>query len=101
MKIVKLYITTDDIKEKLGIEYENSSILFTKSEVGSDNTLTFECVVTDEEINLESKRERLVYIENKLLYDNVKKLSAMTSITFDECLEYITKAIESLKTKGE
>ena len=99
MKIVKLYITPNDIKDKLDGKYKDSNVIFTKSEIGIDNTLTFECIITDEDIDKDNKRERLVYIENKSLYDNVREMADVTGITFDECLEYVTKAMELYQTK--
>lgn len=41
MKIVKLYIDENDIRTKLGEEYQNSNLLFINANIGVDNTLTF------------------------------------------------------------
>lgn len=99
MKAVKLYITADEIKDKLGAEYKDSNVLFIKSEIGNDNTLTFECIITDEEINRENNREKLVHIKNPYFYENVLKMANVSGITFEECLEYLPKVIEEFQTK--
>lgn len=51
MKAIKLYIDEAFIKEKLGTGYENSNITFTKADVGTDNTVTFTCLISDESID--------------------------------------------------
>lgn len=61
MKIVKLYIDDDFIKSKLGDEYYDCSVIFKDAAIGNDNTLTFECIVTDEKItNNDISREKII-----------------------------------------
>lgn len=48
-KVIRLYLTPEDIKSDLGEEYKSSEILFTKSEISHDNCLVFECTIVDKE----------------------------------------------------
>ena len=50
MKTVRLYIDEDFIKEKMGDEYKNSNVIFTRADIGIDNTVTFTCLITEEGI---------------------------------------------------
>lgn len=50
MKAVNLYIDGNFIKEKLGVEYADSNVIFTRADIGIDNTVTLTCLITDESI---------------------------------------------------
>lgn len=49
MKVVKLYITQEDIKDKLGEQYKNHTVIFTNNRVCMDGSLEFECLLVKEE----------------------------------------------------
>lgn len=50
MKSIKLYIDENYIKERLGEEYKDCNVIFANSNIDRDNTLNFECLVTEENI---------------------------------------------------
>lgn len=61
IKIVKLYLDEEFIKSKLGEEYQNCNVIFKDAVVGVDNTITFECIVTEEDIsNSDLRRYKIV-----------------------------------------
>ena len=61
MKWIKLYITPESIKERLAEKTNDTSVIFTKAEIGIDGCLEFTCLVVEDEFEnkLEStRRER-------------------------------------------
>lgn len=103
LKMVKLYLTPDDIKAKLGEEYKNSAVLFTKSNIGNDNCLEFECFITDaDNMSRNERRERLidqVPSDNDIIMLNAEMLSEISSMTLGESVDYLNNVIASFKLK--
>lgn len=61
MKIVKMYLDDEFIKSKLGDEYKNCNVIFKDAVIGLDNTITFECIITEEEIpNNDVRRTKII-----------------------------------------
>lgn len=67
MKYLKLYVTPEDVVEKLKDKTDKTNVVFTNVEIGVDGCISIECLVTEDQLEntINNVRRQRIFETNK------------------------------------
>lgn len=65
MKLLKVYLTPNDIKERIVNKTDKTEVIFTKAEIDRDGFVNIECLVTEDQFEENPSNTRRTHLSNK------------------------------------